>query len=719
MKNHMLHAALALSLGITSPALAGQAAPKSNDAAVLLQAAMHTEQVEGRLPEAIDAYKTVVARAGANTAVAAQALLRLGAAYEKLGRPEAREAYERVVRNYPDQPKAAAAAKARLAKVGGGVVVKKAQAEITPHKVLEGHEASVFDITPDGRLGVGTTRSGANRFDVVLRDLTTGKITVLVPGEGVPGKSGSWPRISEDGKRVAYQWRDGDVSSVRVVSTEPGATPQVIASASGKILAPMDWAPDGSAILTARISFADANRTKREGTELIWHPLDRTAARPVKQFGSWVSGESFAMSPKVSPDGRHIAFIAADRADAADAYLRVIDADGGNESIVVASAGERRYPMWAPDGGQVLYTEGDPSNSTLWAVPVRVGQRAGEPTVVYRNLTGVPVGITAAGTLLTRTVGGGPRVYLTDRRPSQGATVSQFEGLNPAFSKDGRYVAFMRWSREWTNLIVREIESGKEQTYKPARLLDPAPAWRHDGGALVVTMLEGVDQTATRVAALLDLKSGSTTQLFDRQGPDRERSRGPLSLDGKTVYAARTGTNRTAVIDIVARDLASGTEQILTTVDPSPAYRAEVGLALSPDGKTLAVALWKTPNESARLLTVGVDGTGLRELVPSFQTAWISDAVRWTPDGQSVLYVAFDAQKNWRVMRVGTNGGTPEPDGFDYETLDPLVGSPRLELSNFIGFDLSPDGSRVVASTRTRAMSEIWALDVAALMAAK
>lgn len=46
-------------------------------------------------------------------------------------------------------------------------------------------------------------------------------------------------------------------------------------------------------------------------------------------------------------------------------------------------------------------------------------------------------------------------------------------------------------------------------------------------------------------------------------------------------------------------------------------------------------------------------------------------------------------------------------------------GSTRLAPNNFIGFDLSPDGSRVVASTRTVTMSEMWALDVAALMAAK
>ncbi len=175
MKNHMLHAALALSLGITSPALAGQSAPKSNDAAVLLQAAMHTEQVEGRLPEAIDAYKTVVARAGANKAVAAQALLRLGAAYERLGRPEARDAYERVVRSYPDRPKEAAAAKARLAKVGGGAVVKKAQVDITPRKVLEGHAAQLQDMTADGRLAVGRQRRTYGAFDVVLRDLSSGQ----------------------------------------------------------------------------------------------------------------------------------------------------------------------------------------------------------------------------------------------------------------------------------------------------------------------------------------------------------------------------------------------------------------------------------------------------------------------------------------------------------------------------------------------------------------
>ncbi len=119
--------------GIVLRAQRPQANAVSNaDAEVLLQAAMHKEQVEGRLPEAIDAYKAVVAKAGSNKQVAARALLQLAAVVQKLGRPEARTTYQAIVRDYPDQPTAVAAARARLAAASPAASARRQAEGLTP-----------------------------------------------------------------------------------------------------------------------------------------------------------------------------------------------------------------------------------------------------------------------------------------------------------------------------------------------------------------------------------------------------------------------------------------------------------------------------------------------------------------------------------------------------------------------------------------------------------
>jgi Flp pilus assembly protein TadD len=72
-----------------------QLAAQERDAEVLLQQAMHAEQVEGDLEQAISLYRELVEEHGNVRPVAASALLRLGLCYEKLGREEAANAYDR------------------------------------------------------------------------------------------------------------------------------------------------------------------------------------------------------------------------------------------------------------------------------------------------------------------------------------------------------------------------------------------------------------------------------------------------------------------------------------------------------------------------------------------------------------------------------------------------------------------------------------------------
>src|SRR5688572_16545661 len=87
----------------------------------LFAAAQHKAAVEGDLKGAIEDYKAIVGRAGANRAVAAEALLRLADVYRTLGDAEARSTYERIVRDYGDQKDAVSIARTQLARVSAPI----------------------------------------------------------------------------------------------------------------------------------------------------------------------------------------------------------------------------------------------------------------------------------------------------------------------------------------------------------------------------------------------------------------------------------------------------------------------------------------------------------------------------------------------------------------------------------------------------------------------
>ncbi|MCX6615224.1 MAG: tetratricopeptide repeat protein, partial [Acidobacteria bacterium] len=94
---------------------------KNDQAEMLLQRAQQKELVDGQPEAAIQIYKDVLSRYPKNRSAVAKALVAMGQCYEKLGETqaqEARKAYERVVREYADQPELAAQARTRLAALG-------------------------------------------------------------------------------------------------------------------------------------------------------------------------------------------------------------------------------------------------------------------------------------------------------------------------------------------------------------------------------------------------------------------------------------------------------------------------------------------------------------------------------------------------------------------------------------------------------------------------
>src|SRR6266851_5469891 len=172
-------------------------AQKDDQAEVLMQAAHQKQLVEGQMEEAIQLYKRIVQEHAGNRAVAAQALLEMGQCYEKLGNAEARKAYERVLREYADQPEVAEARR-RLAALGQPAGSGNGS-EMVTRRVWAGSDVEAgVSLSPDGRYLScidGTTG------DLALRDLATGKMRRLTKG----GSSTDFmpSAISPDGRLVA------------------------------------------------------------------------------------------------------------------------------------------------------------------------------------------------------------------------------------------------------------------------------------------------------------------------------------------------------------------------------------------------------------------------------------------------------------------------------------------------------------------------------------
>src|SRR5210317_182995 len=73
----------------------------------LFQQALMKEEGEGALQEAIDIYSKIVVNSAADRSLQAKAQLQIGQCFEKLGKKQASEAYNKVIKQFADQQQTA------------------------------------------------------------------------------------------------------------------------------------------------------------------------------------------------------------------------------------------------------------------------------------------------------------------------------------------------------------------------------------------------------------------------------------------------------------------------------------------------------------------------------------------------------------------------------------------------------------------------------------
>jgi Tol biopolymer transport system component len=509
--------------------------------------------------------------------------------------------------------------------------------------------------------------------------------------------------FSPDHRQVAYLWsfdggrgHDSD-HQVRVLANEPGAKPRTLLTSSAQYdwFHVAGWDPDGRSILVV------AERTLDGTWELVWVSANDGTVKPLKSL-QWRYGQPKSAitsgAPDISPDGRYIAYAALAvnpskrrpaPTDSQDQHIYVIAADGSSETEIVKTAGMNRRPMWTPDGKHLLFLSDRMGSIDLWSIAIENGKPAGAPSLVSPRPDAWPIGITRAGT-----------VYYADWHPGlsqisiakigadrrSGKSVETFVGVNPAWSPDGKSIAFKRPhpGSQGYDLVVHSPDTGDERTL-PAPIGftgNGQPRWTQDGKG-IMTGLGG-----QRYLYRIDIHSGEWQQISPAL-----TTVSPLD---KTRYVLRDGR-------IVAQDIAAMTDREI----PASAFGVPKGgagtLSLSPDGRTLA--FWRTEAGSAKiyLSTVGVDGANPRDLYSfDIPTNTAASQLVWSTDSHSIMFAQLSESRQ-QIKRISAEGGKAEFTGVETPA--------GVSTNRSFIFDLSPDGSRIAYSSTNDSPVEIWVAD--------
>jgi hypothetical protein len=362
-------------------------------ASELLQSGVTKETIQGDLDAAIAFYERAFKEAGSNRSLAARAQLRIGAAYQKQGSDQARDVFERLLRDYADQKESVAEAQQRLSALvslrpstspaqrgtepSTEVVSPSAERLITlfdrsgrmlttvgdPIPATPGSGAMV--LSPDGKR-VAVVRGGAiTVYDVAARtgiNLTSG------PFDAQP----AW---SPDGSRIAYQ--SSLTSSVYIISSFGGGKEELVHSPLGDGFTLVSWTRDGG-----YLTFQE--RGGGMGYNLWVLPLSGDR-KPIMILGT----PAAETGPRISPDGRYLAY-RSNESGRSEVYVRPFSLSNPNPSPTdpkwrvsvdpgIQTAGVR----WRSDGKEMYYISLD----GLWmAVDVTTSPTftAGTPRALFR-----------------------------------------------------------------------------------------------------------------------------------------------------------------------------------------------------------------------------------------------------------------------------------------------------------------------------------------------
>ena len=661
------------------------------------QKALAKERSEGNLEEAIALYQKAIEETK-DESLAAQAQLRIGICYEKLGLEKtnlAQEAFQKVVDRYPGQTDSVKTAREKLALLQGGQAALKKGSSLTSLRLVwEGPDVELMGgPSPDGRFVCYTDWEMG---DLAVHDLQAGgkrRLTGQTAWDGSWAESSRW---SPDGRLIAYTWDMGVTAELRIIGLDD-AKPRVLYQGEG-YPSVKDWSPDGRQILAVIYS-------EKGDPSFSLISVSDGSVRHIKTTGlpaGYMNGQM-----RFSPDGRHIAFDLRNDID-------FLSTDGKTEGPLVRHPANERLLGWTPDGDHILFASDRSGAIDAWILPVTEGRPGGEAVLLRKDIGEIsPLGFTRDGAFFYGHGKDTQKIYLAslDRKAGAFRATYQrvelpYEGRNhaPEYSPDGKRLAYIRQAvprMDGSNVLcVFSPETGEEKKTQLNLQQVSSVAWAPDGSSI---MISGFGEMRTFIGRI-DLGTGDIKELFPSDKDAREElyMAPAWSPDGRIVYCIH-GVQMTAAepsLSIIAKNLSTGRTWDVYKMNAPFNFPM---ISVSPDGQWLAAlehSRGTNPNKERLLMAISTENGKARELCRFLSGTGNVVQPRWSADGRYIFFPGIrKGEEKWDIWYVPIEGGEPRKLGL------------ALNQINYIS-PLS-DGSRIVFSSMgpTVRGGEVWVME--------
>ena len=209
------------------------------------------------------------------------------------------------------------------------------------------------------------------------------------------------------------------------------------------------------------------------------------------------------------------------------------------------------------------------------------------------------------------------RITDADGEGGQVALASPQPIISPAWSPDGRRLAYVSFESGKAVVMVQDVFTGDRRAVASFKGSNSAPAWSPDGRRLAVTLSrDGVAQLY-----LLDLDGGGLRRLTTSSAIDTEAAFAP---DGQTLYFV---SDRGGGPQVYRLPVAGGAAERVTF---SGSYN--ISPAVSPDGRMLA---YVNRSGGFRVMVMPLDGSAAPLAVTDTND---DESPSFAPNGRLLIY---------------------------------------------------------------------------------
>ena len=429
----------------------------------------------------------------------------------------------------------------------------------------------------------------------------------------------------------------------------------------------------------------------------VWQRQSRTAvASPYstyvpEQVTSWKNGigERDSSRPRISPDGRIIAYVALERG-ATSIWLKQLA--GGEPFTQKHGDSIDTSPVWSPDGDRIAFVSDRGGRRGIWTAPA---------------LGGVPTMLTPIDTMAylvhwSRDDSAlyfrmGQNLHKLDIASGAVSKLTNFEEtplVDRGFSvsPDEKRIVYADYKGNQSDLFTADIDGSNlvQLTNDSAR--DSGPVWFPDGKHVVYNS----DRNGVSQIVMASTEGLSPVQLTLG---DNDVSLSDVSPDGRTILYTTAKDDS----DIWAIDLTGGSEFQLTAD-----IGAEFWPAVSPRGDAVVYQASKRMSVGSRLRESTIFGRPIASDAKSSELSPTGFGPIWSPDGSLVAF--FTPEKDTNSISVmsaaGGDARKVTTDGVMFGGYS-LLPYNRLQTQDL---QWSADGNSLIYSARRDGKFNIWSV---------